>query len=525
MDLKNINQIADASLTSRKEVFRIGLSLIFIISVLFYVGVSTQAVEGHYLLTAAAVFGGYMALNIGANDVANNVGPAVGSRALSMVGAIVIAAIFEAAGALLAGGDVVSTIKGDIIKPELIENSDTFIWLMMAALLAAAIWLNIATYLNAPVSTTHSIVGGVLGAGLAAGGMGIANWPVMGKIAASWVISPLLGGIFAALFLFVIKRKITYQQNMLVAATQIVPILISIMAWAFSVYILMKGVKHVVKIDITTAAIIGLVVAVAIYFWIKNYIIRCSTQMSDSKEGVNDLFTLPLICSAALLSFAHGANDVANAVGPLAAISDAVLQNGVTAKAPIPLWVMFVGAAGISIGLALYGPKLIKTVGSEITELDKMRAFCIALSAAITVIFASQLGLPVSSTHTAVGAVFGVGFLREYLKHSNAKRMEEIRLHHQNSDPEEIEAFLVTFKKASIDEKGLMLKSLKQQAKQQETTLLTKQERKSLQKVYRQQLVKRSHLYRIAAAWLITVPLSGVLAGIIYFTIRGMMLP
>jgi len=247
--------------------------------------------------------------------------------------------------------------------------------------------------------------------------------------------------------------------------------------------------------------------------------------MSDSKESVNTLFTLPLICSAALLSFAHGANDVANAVGPLAAISDAVLQKGITAKAPIPLWVMLVGAVGISIGLALYGPKLIKTVGSEITELDKMRAFCIALSAAITVIFASQLGLPVSSTHTAVGAVFGVGFLREYLKHSNAQRMEEIRLHHQNSDPEETEAFLVAFKKASIDEKGLMLKSLKQQAKQQEATLLTKQERKSLQKVYRQQLVKRSHLYRIAAAWLITVPLSGVLAGIIYFTIRGMMLP
>ena len=525
MDLKNINQIADASLTSRKEVFRIGLSLIFIISVLFYVGLSTQAVEGHYLLTAAAVFGGYMALNIGANDVANNVGPAVGSRALSMVGAIVIAAIFEAAGALLAGGDVVSTIKGDIIKPELIENSETFIWLMMAALLAAAIWLNIATYLNAPVSTTHSIVGGVLGAGLAAGGMGIANWPVMGTIAASWVISPLLGGIFAALFLFIIKRKITYQQNMVVAATQIVPILIAIMAWAFSVYIMMKGVKHVVKIDITTATIIGLVLGVVIYVWIKNYIIRRSTQMSDSKESVNTLFTLPLICSAALLSFAHGANDVANAVGPLAAISDAVLQKGITAKAPIPLWVMLVGAVGISIGLALYGPKLIKTVGSEITELDKMRAFCIALSAAITVIFASQLGLPVSSTHTAVGAVFGVGFLREYLKHSNAQRMEEIRLHHQNSDPEETEAFLVAFKKASIDEKGLMLKTLKQQAKQQEATLLTKQERKSLQKVYRQQLVKRSHLYRIAAAWLITVPLSGVLAGIIYFTIRGMMLP
>ena len=525
MDLKNLNQIADASFSSRKEVFRVGLALIFIISVLFYVGASTLAVEGHYLLTAAAVFGGYMALNIGANDVANNVGPAVGSRALSMTGAIFIAAIFEAAGALIAGGDVVSTIKEDIIKPDMIGNSDTFIWLMMAALLAAAIWLNIATYMNAPVSTTHSIVGGVLGAGLAAGGLGIANWPVMGTIAASWVVSPVLGGGFAALFLFIIKRKITYQQDMVAAAARTVPVLIAVMTWAFSVYILLKGVKHIWKIDILTAGVIGLAVAAGVFFYVKNKINSRSAHMSDTKESVNTLFTLPLICSAALLSFAHGANDVANAVGPLAAINDAVFQHGIAGKAPIPLWVMLVGALGISIGLALYGPKLIKTVGSEITELDKMRAFCIALSAAITVIFASQLGLPVSSTHTAVGAVFGVGFLREYLKHSNAKRMEEIRMHHENTDPEKIEAFLAAFKKASIDEKGLMLKRLKQQAKLLEEAFLTKKERKSLRKVYRQELVKRSHLYKIAAAWLITVPLSGVMAGLIYFTIRGIMLP
>ncbi|MGR8978821.1 MAG: inorganic phosphate transporter [Gammaproteobacteria bacterium] len=525
MDLNNINQIADASFTSRKEVFRIGLALIFIISVLFYAGASSQAVEGHYLLTVAAVFGGYMALNIGANDVANNVGPTVGSKALSMTGAIIIAAVFEAAGALIAGGDVVSTIKEDIIKPGLITGPHTFIWLMMAALLAAAIWLNIATYLNAPVSTTHSIVGGVLGAGMAAGGLGIANWPVMGTIAASWIISPLLGGVFAALFLYIIKRKITYQQDMLAAATRTVPVLIAIMTWAFSVYILMKGVKHIWKIDIMTAGIAGLALAVAVFFVVKNKISNLSAHLAHSKESINTLFTLPLICSAALLSFAHGANDVANAVGPLAAINDAVFQHGVASKASIPLWVMMVGAVGISMGLALYGPKLIKTVGSEITELDKMRAFCIALSAAITVIFASQLGLPVSSTHTAVGAVFGVGFLREYIKHSNAKRMEEIRMHHENTDPEEIEAFLAAFKKASIDEKGFMLKALKQQAKLHEETLLTKKERKSLKKVYRQELVKRSHLYKIAAAWLVTVPLSGVMAGLIYFTIRGMMLP
>jgi len=526
VDLENINQIEEAGSSTRLDIFRIGLALIFIIFVMLYVGGSTEGVEGHYLLIVAAMFGAYMALNIGANDVANNVGPAVGSKALTMAGAIFIAAIFEAAGALIAGGDVVSTIKENIINPGLINNSDTFIWLMMAALLAAAIWLNIATYLNAPVSTTHSIVGGVLGAGIAAGGLGIANWPVLGTIATSWVISPILGGAFAALFLFFIKRKITYQQDMLAAALRVVPILIAIMTWAFSTYILMKGLKQIWKVEIMTAGSIGLALAIAVFFWVKSRIIKRSVHLTASKESVNTLFNLPLICSAALLSFAHGANDVANAVGPLAAINDAVFQHGVTSKAAIPLWVMMVGAIGIAIGLALYGPKLIKTVGSEITELDKMRAFCIAMSAAITVIFASQLGLPVSSTHTAVGAVFGVGFLREYLKHSNAKRMAEIRLHHENTDPEKIEAFLKAFKNASIDEKGAMLKDLKQQAKlQEENAFLTKKERKSLKKVYRQELVQRSHLYKIAAAWIITVPVSGVMAGLIYFTIRGIMLP
>jgi len=214
--------------------------------------------------------------------------------------------------------------------------------------------------------------------------------------------------------------------------------------------------------------------------------------------------------------------DVANAVGPLAAINDAVFSGGITKKAAIPLWIMVVGALGISAGLALYGPKLIRTVGSEITDLDKIRAFCVAMAASITVIIASQLGLPVSSTHTAVGAIFGVGFLREYLKHSNAKRMAEIREHHEHDDPEKVEALLQAFEAATIENKANMLKDLKAK---KASTRLTQKERKSLKKVYRQDLVKRSHLYKIAAAWVITVPLSGLLAACLYFTIRGFMLP
>jgi len=427
MDLNNINQLEKATLSAKAELVRISIALLFMLAVMIYVLEMSGDIDRHLLLVAAAVIGGYMALNIGANDVANNVGPAVGSKALTMGGAILIAAIFEAMGAIVAGGDVVSTIKKGIIDPAMIADSNTFIWLMMAALFAAAIWLNIATFVGSPVSTTHSIVGGVLGAGIAAGGFGIANWAVFGKIAASWVISPLFGGLIAASFLYLIKRTITYQEDMLGAARKVVPILVGLMVWAFSTYLILKGLKKIWKVDFSSALMMGLAIAVTIFIICRPLVKAAANKMVNSKESVNNLFTLPLIISAALLSFAHGANDVANAVGPLAAINDAVFSGGVVTKASIPLWVMLVGALGIALGLALYGPKLIRTVGSEITELDKMRAFCVAMAASITVIIASQLGLPVSSTHIAVGAVFGVGFLREYLKRSYAVMIEEIK--------------------------------------------------------------------------------------------------
>ncbi|MCW8930460.1 MAG: inorganic phosphate transporter, partial [Gammaproteobacteria bacterium] len=321
MELKNLNDIDDATKHSRKELFRIGTALLFIVGIMLFT-ISQNSVEGSpsTLLIIAAMIGGYMAMNIGANDVANNVGPAVGSKALTLTGAIFIAAIFEASGALIAGGDVVSTIKKGIIDPSDVLNGDSFVWMMMAALLAGAIWLNIATALGAPVSTTHSIVGGVLGAGIAAGGMGIANWDKMGAIAASWVISPVMGGIIAAAFLYFIKRFITYRSDMLGAAKKVVPLLVAIMGWAFSTYLIVKGLKKLWKVDFLSAVGIALIIAVVIYIVVRPMISKAAEKLINDKESVNSLFTLPLIFSAALLSFAHGANDVANAVGPLAAI-------------------------------------------------------------------------------------------------------------------------------------------------------------------------------------------------------------
>lgn len=522
MDFSSLHQIEKATMVSRFELFRIGTALLFIIGIMLYVEMSPTVEGSKTLLIAAAMIGGYMALNIGANDVANNVGPAVGSQALTLVGAIIIAAIFEAAGALIAGGDVVSTIKKGIIDPALIANTDTFIWLMMAALLAGAIWLNIATALGAPVSTTHSIVGGVLGAGIAVGGMEIANWNKMGAIAASWVISPVMGGLIAAAFLYLVKHTITYKENKLAAAKKVVPLLLMIMSWSFATYLLLKGLKRIWKLDFFTAAGIGVVVAVLIYLVVRPMIAKAASALPDGKASVNKLFTVPLIFAAALLSFAHGANDVANAVGPLAAINEAVVGGAVTAKASIPIWVMMVGAVGIALGLALYGPKLIRTVGTEITELDQTRAFCIAMAASITVIIASQLGLPVSSTHIAVGGIFGVGFLREYLKSKYGDMLVEIQHHHDNNNPKVVEAFLKDFKAASLERKHELLAKLKAHSAKAN---LTKKERKALARIYRNDLVKRSHLLRIAAAWVITVPVSGLMAAMIFFMIRGMMLP
>lgn len=512
----------DSALTSKRtERFRLGISLVFLVVVWLFVGQLGDGLPGSTLLMAAAVIGGYMALNIGANDVANNVGPAVGSGALTLGAAILIAAVFEAGGALIAGGDVVSTIKKGIINPASLTDVQAFVWLMTAALLAGALWLNLATWMGAPVSTTHSIVGGVLGAGIAAGGWGIADWGVMGAIAASWVISPVLGGLIAAFFLYVIKKTVLYQSNMIAAARKTVPFIVSIMAWAFGTYLMLKGVKHVMKVDFTTAALVGVAVAAAVFFLMRTLVGRKAATMSNGQDGVNGLFTWPLIFAAALLSFAHGANDVANAIGPLAAINEALSKGAVATAAAIPLWVMMVGAVGIALGLTLFGPRLIKTVGSEITELDKTRAFCVALSAAITVIIASQLGLPVSSTHIALGGVFGVGFLREYLKRSYASQLHRIVENHEPAERERLESFLDSFRDASVEEMEAMLKRAK---KNKADVPLSKKERKRLKKIYQEELVKRSQLIRIAAAWIITVPASALMAALLFFTLRGLML-
>ena len=548
MEIRTLKKMEKKALkSSRLDFLKIGLAILFMALVLIYSFATTGNVPNNIFLAIAALFGAYMAMNIGANDVANNVGPAVGSKALTMGGAIMIAVIFEASGALIAGGDVVKTIKKGIIDIAAFGgNSDIFIWAMMAALLAAAIWLNLATAFKAPVSTTHSIVGGVMGAGIAAAGFSIVDWGTMGKIVASWIISPLLGGIIAAGFLYAIKKSIIFKEDKITAAKTWVPIFVSIMSWAFITYLTLKGLKkvwpHIVsfvndmmffslpitkKPTFLTALLLGLIVAIIVYFFVKSRVKTSSLKMKNDKQSVNVLFTIPLIFAAALLSFAHGANDVANAIGPLAAINDAVINGGISSKAQIPLWVMGVGAIGIAVGLALYGPKLIKTVGNEITELDQMRAFSIAMAASITVIIASQLGLPVSSTHIAIGGVFGVGFLREWIDRGNrASHIIDQKQEHLEDEEKMLKAYHTELN--TLDEKPKKSKSQYQRIVElykliDDEEIKIKEAKKVIKNVEKTEYVKRDAVKKIIAAWIITVPAAGVLAALIFFVMRGML--
>lgn len=478
-DLTKLVHVEEATRFVSRRLFAPGLALLFLAFAGAFSTIYISAQPGSVFIVVAAMLGGYMALNIGANDVANNVGPAVGSRALSLAGALVIAAVFESAGALIAGGDVVNTISKGIIDPSLVTDTKTFVWAMMAALLSSALWVNLATYIGAPVSTTHSVVGGVMGAGIAAVGFSAVNWFTMGKIAASWVISPVLGGVIAALFLAFIKINVIYQDDKIAAARRWVPVLIATMAAVFTCYLAMKGLKRVWKPDFVVVVAMGLGIFVVALALLRPWVRARSEGLENRNESLRALFHIPLICSAALLSFAHGANDVANAVGPLAAILHAAQSGDIATKVGIPVWVMLIGAVGISLGLFLYGPRLIRMVGEQITRMNPMRAFCVALSAAITVIFASALGLPVSSTHIAVGAVFGVGFFREFYTSRSKRRQAYVKKHvrYPSEFPEEIP---------------------------------------TQEEVRHRKLVRRSHFTVIIAAWLITVPAAALLAALIY---------
>lgn len=377
---------------------------------------------GHILLILACVFGVFMAWGIGANDVANAMGTSVGSRALTMRQAIVIAMIFEFLGAYLAGGEVTATIRSGIVDPALMsETPELLVYGMLSALLAAGIWLLIASILGWPVSTTHSIVGAIIGFAAVGISVDAVDWGAVTSIVSSWVVSPLIAGFIAFWIFRSVQHLILNSENPFLSAKRYIPFYIFAVGFLISMVTILKGLSHVLKgHDIKFSFLESIAIAIAIGAVVTGigifFLSRVTQDMvADAKNrfsSVERVFGILMIFTACAMAFAHGSNDVANAVGPMAAVINILKSNSVTSTTPVAPWVLLLGGVGIVVGLATYGWKVILTIGKKITELTPSRGFAAEMAAAATVVVASGTGLPISTTHTLVGAVLGVGLAR-----------------------------------------------------------------------------------------------------------------
>ncbi len=428
------------------------------------------------LIILALVFGFYMAWNIGANDVANAMGTSVGSGALTFKRAVIIAAILEFAGAFFVGSHVSDTVRKGIVDPMLFTGDpQAFVLGMLSALLAAGVWLQIATMFGWPVSTTHSIVGALIGFGIVYGGMSVIQWDKVGTIAASWIISPLMSATISFIIFQIVLRKVFYKADPVAAVRKFAPYMVFLVLAIMTLVMVFKGLKNLhLDLSITNALLVsagvGLIGAVTTIILLRNYksdesdeeqlqsrelyvartLQQANKHLLRAKDGADAdtrasidaiikqteaatdtstkranlgssrqefrrterIFVFLQILTACFIAFAHGANDVANAIGPLSAAVQTVQDGIVATEATVPLWALLVGGVGIVIGLATYGWKVMETVGKKITELTPSRGFCAMFGAATTVVIASKLALPISTTHTLVGAVLGVGLAR-----------------------------------------------------------------------------------------------------------------
>jgi PiT family inorganic phosphate transporter len=377
------------------------------------------AQHGTVLVVLAVIFGLYMTWGIGANDVANVMGTSVGSGAITVTTAIIIAGIFEFAGAALAGGHVTKTIRKGIIDPTpIINNPEILVFGMLAALLAAAVWLMVASTRGWPVSTTHSIIGAVVGFAIAGIGIEAVQWGKITQIVASWVVSPLLGGTVAFILMVSIRRLILNTDNPFLSAKRWGPAYVFLVGFVISLVTLFKGLKHLnlelsMPMSFLVAALIGLAVAAVGWALVNRVQIDETADKEYHFASVEKVFVPMMLFTACGMAFAHGSNDVANGVGPLAAVYGLVESGGeVAQKSTLPLWILLLGGFGIVVGLATYGYRVMRTIGTKITELTPTRGFCATMAAAATVVLASRTGMPVSTTHIAVGAVMGVGLAR-----------------------------------------------------------------------------------------------------------------
>ena len=374
---------------------------------------------GSVFITLAVVLGLYMTWGIGANDVANAMGTSVGSGAISIKQAIIIAAIFEFSGAFIAGGNVTKTIRKGIIDPTpILGNPEILVWGMLSSLLAAALWLTVASWMGWPVSTTHSIIGAIVGFAMVGIGVDAVNWSKIGTIVISWVVSPMVGGTFSFLIMRSIQRFILDTDRPFRNAQRYAPLYIFFVGFLISLVTLFKGLKHLeIELNIPQSFLVALafgsIIALIGRFLIDRLRMKEAESVHDQFTQLEKIFGVMMLFTACAMAFAHGSNDVANGIGPMAAVVSIVQSGGEMAqKSALPLWILVVGGCGIILGLATFGYRVIQTIGTKITELVPTRGFSAELAAAATVVLASRTGIPVSTTHIAVGAVVGVGLAR-----------------------------------------------------------------------------------------------------------------
>ena len=376
---------------------------------------------GFLLLVMACVFGFFMAWGVGANDVANAMGTSVGARAITIKQAIIIAMIFEFTGAWLAGGEVTSTIRSSIIDIETAGFNDApelLIFGMLSSLLAAGIWLLVASKYGWPVSTTHSIIGAIVGFAVVGVSADSVMWGQVGEIVASWVVSPVVSGSIAFCLFLSVQKLVLSTDDPLKYAKRYVPFYMFLVGFVIAMVTLVKGLSHVgINVTFSESAFLalafgGLTTAIGV-FMLRRLKLSISASSEEQMQSVERVFGVLMIFTACSMAFAHGSNDVANAIGPLAAINSVIANNGLfEAESALPVWILLLGGLGIVTGLAMWGHRVIRTIGRNITELTPSRGFAAEIAAATTVVIASGTGIPVSTTHTLVGAVLGVGLAR-----------------------------------------------------------------------------------------------------------------
>lgn len=404
------------------------------------------------MLAAGLAVATYMALSMGGNDAANSLGPAVGAGAIGLGTGLALVAVMQVSGVVLAGGEVTDRLARDLVTVDLSLMPDQSVRIMVAALLAASIWVSLATWAEAPVSTTHSVVGAIAGAGIATLGWQAVNWPVMTLIALGWLLSPMIAGALAAFLLAMLRRLIIDRPDPLAAARRWLPPLIGLTVGLFAYHVQANAVGF----DAGRSALFACGLAGLAWLLSAWQVTRMIARERDAKSAIKSVLNLPLVISALLMGFAHGSNDASNVTAPLTIIFEGTRATGGAVQGFVPL----LAGLGIAAGTLLFGRKLVHMVGSKITRLNNNRAFCVTLATAITVIGASAVGMPLSTTHVAIGGVFGVGFYREWRDRNLAKPRPE----------------------------------------------MPTEERR------RRHLVRRSHVRTVFGAWLVTVPVAACLA-------------